>query len=423
MDKEIKFEGIRWVVLIFLFFATVLLYIDRSALGIMAPFLQKEIGWSEQQYGNINTAFMIGYALCFLLMGLFVDKIGTRLGYAISVGMWALAQASTAFAKNWIGFAFARTGLSIGQSGNFPVANKVVAEWFPKKERALAVGLFNGGSNVGTMISPLIIPVVVSAFDNNWRAAFIWTLPISAIWILCWLLFYKKPETHHLVSKKELEYINSDSQHETSEKISWAVLLKRKEVWAICVGKLMTDPIWWFYLFWGAKFLNGKFGLNLKEIGLPFFTIYLFSWMGGIFMGWLSSKFLKMGWSLNKGRKMGFLACAIFALPVMFVPHVENMWVAVGLIAIAAGGHCGWSANIFTLMSDIFPRKTTASITGIGGFAGAVGGALIAQLVGGLLQNSGMNGYVIPFFIASVTYFIALAIIQILIPQIKSLNL
>jgi MFS transporter, ACS family, hexuronate transporter len=423
MKTKREYLNVRWIILFFLFFATVLLYLDRSALGIMAPFLQKEIGWNEQQYGNINTAFMIGYALCFLIMGAFVDKIGTKTGYSISVGLWALAQASTALARTWIGFAISRIGLSIGQSGNFPVANKVLAEWFPRKERALAVGLFNGGSNVGTLISPLVIPVVVSAFNNNWRAAFLWTLPLSFIWILIWLVFYKKPEEHRLVSKRELDFINSDSVNENSSRVNWFVLLRKKEVWGICVGKFMADPIWWFYLFWGAKFLNGKYGLNLKEIGLPFFSIYLISWMGGIFLGWLSSKFLEMGWSINKGRKMGFLVCAFFALPVMLVPHIDNVWLAVGLIAIAAGGHCGWSANIFSLMSDIFPRKATATVTGIGGFAGAVGGALIAQLVGGLLQNLGMEGYVIPFFIASIGYFIALGIIHILIPKIEPLNL
>ncbi len=423
MGKGSKYHSIRWIILVFLFFATVLLYLDRSALGIMAPFLQEDIGWSEQQYGNINTAFMIGYAICFLIMGAFVDKIGTRAGYAISVGLWAVAQASAALAKTWIGFAFSRIGLSVGQSGNFPVANKAIAEWFPKKERALAIGLFNGGSNVGTMASPLIIPVVISAFNNDWRAAFLWTLPISAIWIVAWVIFYRKPESHVLVGKDELDYINSDSKRESAEKIKWSVLLRTREVWGICVGKFVADPIWWFYLFWGAKFLNGKFGLNLKEIGLPFFSIYLFSWMGGIFIGWLTSKFLKIGWSLNKGRKMGFFVCAIFALPVMLVPHIDNMWLAVALIALAAGGHCGWSANIFSLVSDIFPRKATASITGIGGFAGAVGGALIAQLVGGLLQNLGMEGYVIPFMIAAVGYLIALIIIHLLIPKIQPLNL
>jgi MFS transporter, ACS family, hexuronate transporter len=423
MNKTPSHSNVRWIVLFFLFLATVLLYLDRSALGIMAPFLQKEIGWSEQQYGNINTAFMIGYALCFLIMGSFIDKIGSRAGYAISIGLWAVAQASTALAKTWIGFAVARTGLSVGQSGNFPVANKVLAEWFPKKERALAVGLFNGGSNVGTLTSPLVIPVVVSAFGNDWRAAFLWTLPVSGIWILCWLIFYRKPENHKLVSSNELTYINSDTQDQTAGKVRWSVLLNKREVWGICVGKFIADPIWWFYLFWGAKFLNARFGLNLKELGLPFFSIYLISWIGGILIGWLSSTFLKWGWSLNRGRKMGFLVCATFALPVMLVPYLDNMWLAVALIAVAAGGHCGWSANIFSLVSDIFPRKATASVTGIGGFAGAVGGALIAQLVGRLLQNMGTEGYYIPFLIASVGYFIALAIIHLLIPRIKPLNI
>jgi ACS family hexuronate transporter-like MFS transporter len=414
---------IRWIVLFFLFLATVLLYLDRSALGIMAPFLQKEIGWSEQQYGNINTAFMIGYALCFPLMGRLTDRIGTRAGYAFAVGIWALAQASAAFAKTWTGFAASRFGLSVGQSGNFPVANKVLAEWFPKKERALAVGLFNGGSNVGTLASPLIIPVIVSAFGNDWRVAFLWTLPLSFMWIILWLLFYRRPENHSMVSISELTFIKDDSAIESDEKVSWSKLLRKRELWGICTGKFIADPIWWFYLFWGAKFLNSKYGLNLKEIGLPFFSIYLLSWMGGIFIGWLSSYFLKRGWTLNRGRKTGFLVSAIFALPVMLVPYQENMWIAVGLIALAAGGHCGWSANIFSLVSDIFPAKATASVTGIGGFAGAVGGALIAQLVGRLLQNMGNDGYYIPFFIASVGYFIALGIIHLMIPKIKPLNL
>ncbi|MBK8883640.1 MAG: MFS transporter [Bacteroidales bacterium] len=423
MQKIALHSNIRWIVLAFLFFATVLLYLDRSALGIMAPFLQKEIGWNEQQYGNINTAFMVGYAICFLIMGSFIDRIGTRAGYALSVTLWAVAQASTVFARTWVGFAASRTGLSIGQSGNFPAANKVLAEWFPKKERALAVSLFNGGSNVGTLTSPLVIPVVVSAFGNDWRAAFVWTLPISFIWIISWFFFYRKPEDHKLVSKDELNYINSDSHDQTTGRVSWSVLLRKREVWGICVGKFIADPIWWFYLFWGAKFLNSRFGLNLQEIGLPFFSIYLFSWIGGIFIGWLSSAFLKNGWSLNRGRKTGFLVCAVFALPVMLVPHLENMWIAVALIAVAAGGHCGWSANIFSLVSDIFPGKATASVTGIGGFAGAVGGALIAQLVGRSLQHMGTEGYYLPFLIASMGYLIALAIIHLLIPKIEPISL
>lgn len=423
MWNRYRHSDVRWMVLFFLFIASVIVYIDRSSLGIMAPFLQNKFGWSEQQYGNINTAFMIGYAISLLLMGTIVDKIGTKFGYAISVGLWAIAQPTAALAKTWIGFAFSRIGLSIGQGGHFPAANKVVAEWFPIKERALAVGLFNSGTNVGILLSPLVIPIIVSEFNNDFRSAFIWTLPLSLIWILWWLLFYKKPEYHKLVSKEELEFINNDNNNENSKKVRWLVLFKTREVWGICVGKFMADPIWWFYLFWGAKFLNGKFGLNLHEIGLPFFTIYLFALMGGIFIGWLSTKFFKMGWSLNKGRKMGLLISATFALPVMFVPHVDNMWLAVALISIAAGGHCGWSTNLYCMMSDIFPRKATASVTGIGGFAGALGGVLITQLVGRILQNQGMKGYILPFFIASISYLVAFGIIHLLIPKIKSLDL
>ncbi len=423
MNPTLHNVNVRWVILIFLFLATVLLYLDRSALGIMAPFLQEEIGWTEQQYGNINSVFMIGYALCFLVAGMVVDRIGTKSGYAASVSLWAAAQGLTALAASWVGFAIFRAGLSVGQSGNFPVANKVLSEWFPRKERAFAVGLFNGGANVGTLLSPLIIPLVVLAFNNNWRAAFLWTLPFSALWIVFWLLYYRKPENHKRVGKEELKYINSDNSGETNEKVRWLDLLKTREMWGICVGKFMADPIWWFYLFWGAKFLHGKYGLNLQDIGLPFFTIYLVSWVGGIFLGWLTSRFLKSGWSLNRGRKTGFFICAVFALPVMLVPHVDNMWVAVALIALAAGGHCGWSANIFSLMSDIFPRKATASVTGIGGFAGAAGGALAAYLVGSSLEAAGMDGYVIPFFVASIGYFIALAIIHLLIPRIRPLNI
>jgi MFS transporter, ACS family, hexuronate transporter len=416
-------NNIRWTILVFLFFATLILYLDRSALGIMAPFLQKQIGWSEEQYGNINTAFMTGYAVCFIIMGLIIDKTGSRTGYAVTASLWALAQAATVFARSWIGFAVSRTGLSIGQSGNFPVANKVLAEWFPAKERSLAVGIYNGGSNAGTLLSPLIIPIVVSAFGNDWRAAFLWTLPFSFVWILGWLIYYRKPEKHNLVSAAELGYINCDQDNEPKTKIKWKILLKKRETWAVCIGKFMADPVWWFYLFWGAKFMNSKYGLNIKDIGLPFFTIYLISWAGGIFIGGLSSSFLKKGWSLNKGRKMGFLLSGVFALPVMIVPHLNNLWLSVALIALAAGGHCGWSANIFSLISDIFPKRAIASVTGIAGFAGAIGGALIAQLVGHLLQNMGTDGYYIPFFIASTAYFIALGLIQLLVPKISPLKI
>jgi ACS family hexuronate transporter-like MFS transporter len=413
----------RWIILSLLFIATTILYIDRSALGILAPHLQDEIGWNEEQYGMINSAFMIAYAVCFLVMGTVIDKIGTRKGYIVSIGIWSLATLAHTLARTWIGFAIARFNLAIGQSGNFPAAIKVVAEWFPKKERALAVGIFNGGSNMGTILSPLIIPALVLGF-NNWKPGFLWTFPISMLWIIIWLRYFRQPGTHSKVSKSELDYINSDSDNENNtEKVRWKDILPHRGAWAIAVGKFMADPIWWFYLFWGAKYLNEKFNVNLKDIGLPFFTIYLVSWGLGIFLGWLSSKFLKIGLSINKGRKLGLLACGLFAIPVILVPHMDNLWIVVGLIAVAAGGHCGWSANIFSLMSDIFPKKATGTVAGFGGFSGAVGGAIVAYGVGKILQNTGINGYTIPFAVAGSGYLIALLIIHLLVPKIKTINI
>jgi ACS family hexuronate transporter-like MFS transporter len=413
----------RWIILFLLFLATTVLYIDRSALGIMAPLLQDKIGWNEEQYGMINSSFMVAYAICFLIMGTIIDRIGTKKGYILSIGIWSLAAMAQIIARSWVGFAVARFNLAIGQSGNFPAAIKVVAEWFPKKERALAVGIFNGGSNAGTILAPLVIPALVVS-TGRWETGILWTFPISVAWILIWFRYFNCPELHPKVSESELEFINSDSEKETgTEKVTWKQILPHREAWAIAVGKFIADPIWWFYLFWGAKFLNEKFGVDLKNIGLPFFTIYFISWMIGIFLGWLSSKFLKMGLGINRGRKTGLLVCGLFAIPVILVPHTENMWVVVSLISLAAGGHCGWSANIFSLMSDIFPKKATAKVAGFGGFSGAVGGALVAFGVGKILQNIGVDGYSIPFAVAGSGYLLALLVIHLLVPKIRIINI
>jgi ACS family hexuronate transporter-like MFS transporter len=367
-------------------------------------------------------AFMIAYAICFLVMGTIIDRIGTKKGYMVSIGIWSLATAAHALAASWVGFAIARFTLAVGQSGNFPSAIKAVAEWFPKKERALAVSIFNGGANMGTILSPLIIPGLV-LMAGNWRVAFLWTVPISIIWLFLWSRNFKKPENHGRVSEKELSFINSDSgKGEQIEKLPWRAILPHRGTWAIAVGKFIADPVWWFYLFWGAKFLNEKFGVNLKEIGLPFFTIYLVSWGMGMILGGFSSRLLKSGMSINKGRKLGMLACAVCAVPVALVPRTESLWVAVSLIALAAGGHCGWSANIFSLMSDIFPRKATASVAGFGGFAGAVGGAVVAFGVGKILQQIGTDGYAIPFLVAGAAYLFALLLIHLIVPKIKPIE-
>lgn len=413
----------RWFILGLLFVATTILYIDRSALGIMAPELQKSIGWTEEQYGMINSVFMIAYALCFILMGWLIDTIGTRKGYVVSIGVWSLATLGHALSRSWIGFAIARFGLAVGQSGNFPSAIKAVAEWFPRKDRALAVSTFNGGANLGTILSPLIIPVLALTF-NDWRIGFLWTFPFSLLWILLWLKYSGKPEQSPNVSDEELLYIHSDKdESECNEKIGWKDILPHRGAWAIAVAKFMADPIWWFYLFWGAKFLNSKFGLNLGKIGLPFFVIYLFSWGLGIFLGWFSSRLMKSGFSLNKGRKLSMLVCAFFAMPVALVPYTQNVWIAVGLIALAAGGHCGWSANVFSLMSDIFPKEATGTVAGFGGFAGAVGGAIVAFSVGKILHNIGTDGYYIPFGIAGCGYLVALFFVHLLVPRIITVNI
>lgn len=412
----------RWFILGLLFVGTTILYIDRAALGILAPDLQTTIGWSEEQYGLINGVFMFTYGLCFLVMGRIIDAIGTRKGYLLSIALWSLAAMGHALSRSWIGFAVARFGLAVGQSGNFPSAIKAVAEWFPKKDRALAVGIFNGGANMGTILSPLIIPFVVLSFDN-WRVGFLWTFPISLIWIIVWLKYYRKPEESKYVSADELAYINNnDSEEKLNKRMNWKFILSQRGTYAIVIAKFMADPIWWFYLFWGAKFLNERYGLNLQEIGLPFFTIYLASWGLGILLGWLSKVFINAGFSLNKGRKLGLLSCGLFALPVILVPHINDVWLSVALIALAAGGHCGWSANIFSLMSDIFPKKATATVAGFGGFAGAMGGAIAALLVGRSLQSIGVDGYDIPFAVAGLGYLVALLIIHIIVPNIKPIK-
>jgi MFS transporter, ACS family, hexuronate transporter len=413
----------RWTILALLFIATTILYIDRAALGILAPDLQRSIGWTEEQYGIINSIFMFAYAICFIVMGSLIDKIGTRKGYLVSIGIWSIATLGHALSRTWVGFAVARFSLAIGQSGNFPSAIKAVAEWFPKRDRALAVGLFNGGANMGTILAPLIIPVLVLSFDD-WRVGFLWTFPISIIWALLWFKYFTKPEKSSRVSADELQYINTDSADENEgEKVAWKQIIPHREAWGIALAKFIADPIWWFYLFWGAKFLNVKFGLNLREIGLPFFTIYLVSWGLGIFLGWLSSRFIRKGFGINKGRKFGLLACAVFAIPVAMVPYTDNTWHAVGLIALAAGGHCGWSANIFSLMSDIFPKKAVGSIAGFGGFVGAIGGMIAAFGIGSILENLGPDGYAIPFAVASVGYLVALLLVHLLVPKIKPIRI
>lgn len=404
----------RWYIVALLFFATTINYVDRAVLGVLAPTLRTEIGWSDQEYGYISAAFTLAYAIGFLFAGWFIDKIGTRLGYTIYLTIWSFAAAAHALANSVTGFSFARFALGIGESGNFPAAIKTVAEWFPKKERALATGIFNAGSNVGAIVAPLVVPWL--ALNWGWQSAFIITGLAGLIWIAFWFPVYHKPTEHPKLSKTELEHIQSDPP-DTATKIPWLSLLSFKQTWAFSIGKFLTDAIWWFYLFWFPLFMNDRFGVDLKTIGIPMITVYLLADVGSVAGGWFSSALLKRNWTVNGARKIAMLVCAILILPVAIAPHVSGQWIAVILIGVAAAAHQGFSANIFTTASDMFPRKAVGSVVGIGGFSGAIGGFFMNLGAGWLKQNTG--SYEIMFAIAGVVYLIALLIMHLLVPKLE----
>jgi ACS family hexuronate transporter-like MFS transporter len=405
----------RWFICALLFFATTINYMDRQVFGILAPFLQKSIGWNEVQYGDIIATFQFTYAVGLLLMGRIIDLVGTRIGYAVSIAIWSLSAMGHALAHSVLGFGFARAMLGLGESGNFPAGIKTVAEWFPKKERALATGIFNSGTNVGAVIAPLTVPWV--ALHWGWRWAFVFTGFFSATWLICWLVFYRRPQQHPRLSSGELAYIQSDPA-ESITKIPWAKLLPHRQTWAFVLGKFLTDPIWWFYLFWLPKYLNATHGLKLSELGAPLVAIYVAADFGSVTGGWLSGRWIKRGWSINRARKTTMMICATCVLPVLFVSHVTQLWGVVAIIGLATAAHQGWSCNIFTLPSDMFPRNAVGSLVGIGGFGGAVGGILLSWFTGHRLERT--HSYAVLFLIAGSAYFAALLVIQMLAPKLEA---
>jgi MFS transporter, ACS family, hexuronate transporter len=569
----------RWTICALLFAATTINYMDRSVLGVLGPTLQyKVFNWSDPDYATINIAFKTAYAIGMLVMGMIIDRLGTKIGYTLSIAIWSvfgMLHAAVRPAFSLLGFSAARFGLGFGESGNFPAAIKTVGEWFPKKERALATGIFNAGSNVGAILAPTIIPMIVLPDGTNWQFAFLTTGVFSALWVLLWLKFYHRPETHPRLSREELAYINSDSVAESAAvRVPWVKVLPLRETWAFAAAKI-TDAVWWFYLFWGGKFLYDQFGLDIKGLALPLITIYVLADVGSIAGGWLSSFFIKRGWPVNRARKTTLFICALFILPVMFatqlgtrfnvddrfferlqnatfttdqvvtvdgrakrarikepvpaevqtalhalsgksytsakeflkavrlvfgtpkvspvasalvqvagsnfevndsflerikpsVPadvfvalrslnkksfktekefidaateaagkpqaaRVESAlirsarsdslyWIAVLLIALAASGHQAWSANVFTLVSDVFPKKATASVTGIGGMVGAVAGMVADYSLGQVLSTSGPSGYFFAFLIAGSCYLILLGVAHLLMPKMTPLD-
>ncbi|MBK7106045.1 MAG: MFS transporter [Ignavibacteriae bacterium] len=414
VEQKKKIGNYRWFIVALIFFATTINYVDRAVLGVLAPTLRSEIGWTDQEYGYISAAFTLAYAIGFLFAGWFIDKVGSKLGYTLYLTVWSLAAAAHALVKSTFGFGIARFALGIGESGNFPAAIKTVAEWFPRKERALATGIFNAGTNVGAVIAPLVVPWL--ALNWGWQSAFIVTGLAGLVWIIFWWPVYKKPSEHPKVSQAELAHIESDPP-DPAVKISWSRLLQFKQTWAFSIVKFLTDAIWWFYLFWFPLFMNDRFGVDLKTIGIPMIIVYVLADFGSVGGGWLSSFLLKKNWTVNAARKIAMLICALLILPVAASPYVEDKWIAVILIGIAAAAHQGFSANIFTTTSDMFPRKAVGSVVGIGGFAGAMGGFIMNLGAGWLKQNTG--SYEIMFAIAAVIYLIALLIMHLLVPRLE----
>ena len=438
MTHPVKTGHYRWVICALLFFATTINYVDRGVVGILKTTLQGQFGWNEIDYSNIVFAFQSAYAIGLMLAGRLMDKVGTKAGYAIALIVWSLAAVACAEATAFgpaaasllatvgflttpsvAGFMAARFALGLGEGGNFPAAIKGVAEWFPKRERALATGIFNSGTNVGAIATPLAVPWITVRY--GWYWAFVITGALGFLWLIAWWLMYDTPERHPRVTPAELAHINSDPAESTTP-VPWAKLFPHREAWAFAIGKFMTDPIWWLYLFWLADFLQKKHGLSLSGVSAPLIVIYLVADVGSIGGGWLSSALIKRGWSVNAARKTAMLVCALLVVPVMFAPYMDSLWVAVGLVSVAAAAHQGWSANLFTFSSDMFPRRAVGSVVGFGGMAGAVGGMLFTKITGYILEWN-HSDYLPVFIMAGFAYLAALGIIHLLVPVIRPVEL
>jgi len=406
----------RWTVCGLLFLATTINYIDRQVLGILAPDLQHEVGWSELDYGRIVIAFQLSYAVMMLFWGRILDRIGTKLGLALAVTWWSLAAMGTAFARTAMGFGAARFLLGVGEAANFPASIKTVAEWFPKSERAFSTGLFNAGTNVGAVLAPIAVPLIAATW--GWRAAFILTGALGFLWVGAWWALYQPADSHPRLSAAERRYIQDGAEEPLVEKTPLSRILGMRQLWAFAMGKLLTDPIWWFYLFWLPKFLAQEHGVRGVAL-IPYLTtVYIVADVGSVAGGYLSSALIKRGWTVNASRKltMGIFAAMIPA--VIIAPQVKSAWVAVGLISLATSCHQAWSANLFTLASDMFPRRAVGTAVGFGGFAGGIGGILIAEFAGRVLQAD-PSFYQPMFVVTGLAYFVALAVIHLLAPKLE----
>ncbi len=442
-----KIGGYRWVICGLLFFATTVNYLDRMVLGVLKPVLEKDMGWNQIDYGNIVMAFQFAYAVGLLVMGRVVDRIGVRRGFALATILWGSASAlhglvaymdptwkitvgehsvlgillgTPVLPMSVLAFMGARLYLGVAEAGNFPACIKAVGLWFPKKERAFATGIFNSGANIGAMVAPVLVPWIATHLGWGW--SFYSTAMLDLVFVVMWLWIYRSPEEHAKLTPAELAYIRSDPADPPQKKMPWLALLGHRQTWAFTLGKFLTDPIWWLYLFWIPDFLNKQHGLNIKQFGPPLIVIYTMTCFGSVGGGWLSSKLIHSGWTVNASRKTAMLICALCVVPIIVATQVSNLWVAVLLIGLAASAHAGWSANIFTLVSDTVPKQAISSVTGIGGMGGAVGGILIARIVPDILERT-HNNYFIPFAMAAVAYLLALLVIHLILPTLEPMKL
>jgi ACS family hexuronate transporter-like MFS transporter len=410
----------RWFICGLLFYATTVNYMDRMVLGILKPTIAHDLHWNETEYGLINSAFQFGYAVMMPIAGRLIDWIGLRAGYTLAVAFWSISSMCHALAGNAFQFGLARLGLGLGEAANFPAAIKTVAEWFPQKERSLATGIFNSGSNIGAVVAPLAVPLITASL--GWHAAFLFTGALSMTWGIIWFLVYRDPEKHPRVGAAELSLIRSNAERASGTRLSYATLLRQRAAWAFLLGKVLTDPVWWFYLYWIPGFLQLKYHVDLIHIGPPLVAIYLFADIGSIGGGWISCPLLKRGWTVAAARKTAMLICAVCVIAVIFVPAAAgNLWLTVALISIAAASHQGWSANLFTITSDCFPRTAIGSIVGLGGLGGAVSGMIAQPLIGRWLDFS-HEKYAPLFWAAGSAYLFALLLIHLLLPRFEKIS-
>jgi len=408
---------VRWIICGLLFLACVISYVDRLVLSVLKPMLSKEYHWSEDGYGDVVFWFQAAYGIGFLFFGRLVDRIGAKLGYVLAMGVWTAAHMAQALVTSTFGLAIVRLPLALGESGTYPAALAAISEWFPKRERALTIGIFNAGANVGAVVTPLIVPAITLAL--NWQSAFFITGLFNIAWIGAWVLLYRRPRQHPRISQAEIDYIESEPFVDQG-RAPYSKVLRTRQAWAYMAGRFLIDPIWWTFLFWLPDFFSKRYGVDLKGFGPPLVAIYLLADVGSIFGGWLSSKMLARGISANRARKTAMFVCALMAVPVAFAQFAPSVWIAVVLLGLACAGHQGFSSNHFSLPADAFPRFAQGTVVGLGGFAGAVGGMLMAKYAGYILQTFG--SYTPIFVVAACAYLIALLVIHLINPRYESVT-